>query len=250
MLHSDKTICIDLGNSRYKAAVFVQGIQHREYLLDKQHTGALIPLLEQEKPARSILASVTDHPSVWEEYLQSNTIFHKLSHLSKLNFSMAVSKPETVGADRFALVAGAVADRPGKNLLVITLGTCITYNFVSLAGVFLGGGISPGMEMRFRSLHDQTSRLPEVKFEDSMINWAIPLIGYDTNNAILSGVINGMVAEAEGIIRSYEEKYEGLEVVLTGGNAAHFAGLLKKRIFADPNLIFKGLYVLSQLNCK
>jgi type III pantothenate kinase len=99
------------------------------------------------------------------------------------------------------------------------------------------------MEMRFRSLQTFTAKLPLVKKE-----WNFPLIGYDTKTNILSGVILGMIKEIDGMVDLYNEKYRNLNVLLTGGDSAYFARHLKNQIFADPNLIFKGLYALSELN--
>ena len=123
------------------------------------------------------------------------------------------------------------------------MGSCITYNFVNQYHQFLGGGISPGMDMRFKAMHDFTALLPLEKE-----TWNFPLIGYDTRTNLQSGVLNGMSAEIDGIIEKYQESYGNFNVVLTGGNSSYFAGQLKTRIFADHNFLFKGLYALSQLN--
>jgi type III pantothenate kinase len=166
-----------------------------------------------------------------------------LDHHSKIPVTTPVGKPETIGADRLALVVAASDLFPGKNNLVIGLGTAITYNFINKKKEFLGGGISPGMEMRFRSLETFTAKLPLIKKD-----WNFPLVGYDTRTNILSGVILGISKEIDGIIDSYSEKYSNLNVLLTGGDSAYFAYHLKNKIFADLNLIFKGLYAISELN--
>jgi type III pantothenate kinase len=140
-------------------------------------------------------------------------------------------------------VAAAVHFYPGKNNLVIGMGSCITYNFVNQAHQFLGGSISPGMDMRFRSMHEFTAKLPMAKAD-----WNYPLIGYDTNTNLQSGVIVGIASEIEGFIEKYGQKYGNFTVVLTGGNSAYFASQLKNKIFADHNFLFKGLYALSELN--
>lgn len=208
---------------------------------DKKAT--LHELLAIHKPEHIILSSVIKHNPLTENILASQSTFHKLSAATKINFTTPVGKPETIGADRLALVAAAVHFYPKKNNLIIGLGSCITYNFVSQYHQFLGGGISPGMDMRFKAMHDFTALLPLEKE-----TWNIPLIGYDTRTNLQSGVLNGMAAEIEGIIHKYEQKYSNFNVVLTGGNSSYFAGQLKTRIFADHNFLFKGLYALSQLN--
>jgi type III pantothenate kinase len=148
-----------------------------------------------------------------------------------------------VGADRLALMAAAVHYFPGKNNLVIGLGSCITYNFINQYHQFLGGSISPGMDMRFKSMNDFTAKLPLVAAD-----WNFPLIGYDTKTNLQSGVIVGIINEIEGFIEKYDQKFGNFNVVLTGGNSAYFASQLKYRIFADHNFLFKGLYALSETN--
>ena len=148
-----------------------------------------------------------------------------------------------MSADRLALSTAAVYFYPENNNLVIGLGTCITYNFINKYHEFLGGGISPGLEMRTQSLHHYTAKLPLVKAD-----WNVPLIGYDTNSNILSGVVIGIAKEIDGFIETYEEKYGNFNVLLTGGDIGIFEPHLKNKIFADPDLIFKGLYAISQIN--
>ena len=200
-------------------------------------------LVDQFQPQKTILSSVIDHDPQIENYFSASSKFHKLNHLSKLPFTTPVGKPETIGADRLALAAAAVYFYPGKNNLVIGSGTCITYNFINKKNEFIGGSISPGLEIRLRSLHDYTAKLPLIKAD-----WNVPLIGYDTNSNILSGVVIGMAKEIDGFIDAYAEKFGNFNSLLTGGDIAHFASHLKNKIFADPELIFKGLYAISEVN--
>ena len=113
-------------------------------------------------PQKTILSSVIEHNAEIENLLAAKTKFHKLSHLTKANFTTPVGKPETIGADRLALSAAAVHFYPGKNNLVVVLGSCITYNFINQYHEFIGGSISPGMEMRFKAMQVFTAKLPLV----------------------------------------------------------------------------------------
>jgi type III pantothenate kinase len=226
-----------------KAALFVDSALEEIIILQDCSYETINALLDKFQPQKAILASVINHDVQIENLLSSRTRFHKLNHLTKLPFTTAVGKPDTIGADRLALSAAAVYFYPEKNNLVIGLGTCITYNFINKYHQFLGGGISPGMEMRLQSLHHYTAKLPLVKAD-----WNAPLIGYDTNSNILSGVVIGMAKEIDGFIDTYEEKYGNFNVLLTGGDLAILASHLKKKIFADPELIFKGLYAISEVN--
>lgn len=237
------TICFDFGNTRKKYAIFIGNIMQEEIVLENDAEDTVANLLEKYKPTNTILSSVINHNQAIEKILADNSCFHKLTAATKINFTTPVGKPETIGADRLALVAAAVHFYPNKNNLVIGLGTCITYNFVNQKHEFLGGGISPGMDLRFKSMNDYTELLPLEKE-----TWNFPLIGYDTRTNLQSGVLNGMAAEIEGVIAKYAAKFSNFNVVLTGGNSSYFARQIKKQIFADSNFLFKGLYALSEIN--
>ncbi|HWB90326.1 MAG TPA: type III pantothenate kinase, partial [Puia sp.] len=180
------TLCFDFGNTRMKCAVFIDGNFSKEVVLTNDNEETIRALIDEYRPDRSILSSVIDHNPVLEELLREKTSFHKLDHHSKVPITTPVGKPETIGADRLALVVAAVTLFPGKNNLVIGLGSAITYNYVNKYKEFIGGGISPGMEMRFKSLQAFTAKLPLIKAD-----WNFPLAGYDTRTNILSGVILG-----------------------------------------------------------
>ena len=237
------TICFDFGNSRYKAAIFKNGQLDEIVVLEDASIQTLKNLVEQWKPTKTILSSVVHHDKAIESFLETIASFHLIGPHSQLNFSTPVGKPETIGADRIALCAAAVHMYPNQHTLAISLGTCITYNFINNSHEFLGGSISPGMQMRFKSMHEQTALLPLIKPTKDF-----PLVGYDTKTNLLSGVVWGMAAEINGIIEAYEAKYSNFNVLLTGGDLSYFVPRLKKRIFADPNLIFKGLYAISETN--
>ncbi len=239
----ETTLCLDFGNSRLKYAVFKDREFAEESLLEAAGVIEIQHLLDTYHPQKSILASVINHSPEIESLLAAHTRFYKLDHTIRLPVSTPVGKPETIGADRLALVSAAVDLFPNQHNLVIGLGTCITYNYVNNEHAFLGGAISPGMNMRFRAMHEQTAFLPLIKAESDF-----PLIGYDTKTNILSGVILGMAKEIDGIIEAYALKYRNFNVLLTGGDMGFFVPHLKNKIFADPNLIYKGLYAISEYN--
>lgn len=212
-------------------------------VLPDDSAGVIQELIDRFQPTRSILSSVIDHNPAMEDLLGRHTRFHKLGYQTQLGFTTPVGKPETIGADRLALAAGVTHFYPAKNNLVIALGTCITYNFINKYKELVGGSISPGLEMRLRALNYYTARLPVVRADSN-----VPLIGYDTASNILSGVILGMVYEMDGFIDEYGKKFDNFNVVLTGGDMVHLGSHLKNKIFADPDLIFKGLYAISEVN--
>ena len=237
------SICFDFGNTRLKAAIFNQKELVEEVYFENGDVPEINTLLDKWKPSKTILSSVIHHDKNIESLLYERSKFHLLGSSTKINFTTPVGKPETIGADRLALVAAAVDLFPNQHNLAIALGTCITYNFVNIHHEFLGGAISPGMQMRFKAMHEQTALLPLIKPSNEF-----PLVGYDTKTNLLSGVILGIAAEIDGIIAAYAEKYANFNVLLTGGDICYFAPHLKKRIFADQNLIFKGLYAICEKN--
>ena len=237
------TLCIDFGNTRQKAALFVGNKQEKAFMLESDLYDSVKNILKDNKPDRSILSSVISHPNEIESLLKENTSFHLLKSGSKLPFSTSVGKPETIGADRLALCAAAVLIYPGCNNLVIGLGTAVTYNFINTNNEFLGGGISPGMNMRMKALNTYTARLPIVDPD-----WNVPLVGYDTKTNIQSGVVLGLANEIDGFIDAYRIKYRAFNVLLTGGDMGFFVPHFKKKIFADPHLIYKGLYAINKSN--
>ena len=237
------TICFDFGNTRLKAAVFINDLLQEEIILPDDNETTIQQVLQKFKPAKSILSSVVDHNPAVETLLAASTQFHKISQFTNINFTTPVGKPETIGADRLALMCAAAHFFPNKNSLVIGLGSCITYNFINQYHQFLGGSITPGMDMRFKSMHDYTAKLPIASAD-----WNFPFIGYDTKTNLQSGVIIGITNEIEGFIGKYNEKFNNFNVVLTGGNSAYFASQLKYKIFADQHFLFKGLYALSEIN--
>ncbi|MFM7710748.1 MAG: type III pantothenate kinase [Ferruginibacter sp.] len=238
-----KTLCFDFGNTRRKAALFDDGHVVDTFIIEHPGLDAVRQLVEQTQPERTILTSVIHHEPAIEQWLSEHSHFHLLSASSQLNFQIVAGKKETIGADRIALLAAAAAQYPQRHVLIISMGTCITYNFLNRDGAFLGGAISPGLDLRFRSMHDYTALLPIAEPD-----WNYPLIGYNTNTNLVSGVMNGMLGELEYTIDQYEHRFGNLVIVLTGGRAPYFASRLKNRIFADSHFLFKGLYALSSLN--
>lgn len=237
------TLCFDFGNTRLKCAVFNDAHLKGVVVLENDATSTIQQLIKEHGATKSILSSVVNHNAAIETVLASATKFHKLNHASKLPITTPVGKPETIGADRLAICSAAVHLHPNQHNLAIGLGTCITYNFINKFGEFLGGSISPGMQMRFKAMHEQTALLPLIEATHDF-----PLIGYDTKTNLLSGVLFGMAKEIDGIIEVYANKYSNFNVLITGGDMAFFVAHLKNKIFADPYLLFKGLYAISELN--
>ena len=146
--------------------------------------------------------------------------------------------------DRIALVAAAVTNFPEKNTLIIDAGTCITYDFINFKGVYKGGSISPGLEMRYKALNIFTENLPLLGLNDDFDEF----IGTSTETSIHSGVQHGMINEIKGVIEQYRKKNKDLTIVLTGGDVNFLSNRLKNGIFANPNFLIEGLNTILTHN--
>jgi len=238
-----KTLCFDFGNSRLKCAL-MKGADVQEERFLEGTPFEIEALLQEFKPDCTILSSVIHHDPGVEDALAAYGQFLKIGPDTKFPISVPSGQAKTVGADRWAMLMAARDKYPGQHNLIIGLGSCITFNFLDKFDKFLGGSISPGLQMRLKSLKDYTAGLPLVQPD-----WNFPLVGYDTRTNILSGVILGMAAEIDGIIDLYKAKYSKFNILITGGDISFFVPHLKNTIIADPYLIYKGLYLISQSYC-
>ena len=227
-------IVVDYGNSSAKVGLFAEDKLTKQYNFPASEE--LKNFLENFSADNFIISSVTkdsEQVSAWATRVKQKFI---LNPRLPLPVKIKYATPETLGVDRIAGVCGAQRMFPNTNTLVIDAGTCITFDFLDKHGDFLGGGISPGLGMRFKAVHNFTARLPLVDpVEDA------PLIGHSTESCIQSGVINGITAELDGIISLYKQKFEGLAVILSGGDTRFFENKLKGSIFAVPELVLSGL---------
>ena len=151
--------------------------------------------------------------------------------------------PETLGKDRLAAVVGAHSLFPDKDVLVFDAGTALTIDFIDKEGNYRGGNISPGLNMRFRALHDYTQKLFLHSQSDDY-----QLLGADTPSAIISGVQNGMIFEINHYVHHFVKEFPQLVTILTGGDVNFFVNKIEKRIFAEPNLVFIGLKKIIEFN--
>lgn len=238
-------LCIDWGNSRVKAGIFDENnkLVESDVFTDSNAAANIAELVAIHKPAKGILCTVTNGTMEAEDILQKNLkAFIKLDNHTRVPIMNAYAG-ETLGADRLGMAVAAYTLNPDKNTLVVCLGTCITYNFVQKNKAFRGGAISPGLHMRLQAMHEFTNRLPKVNVDGELL-----LLGYDTDTCMRSGAVYGMAAEIDGMVSEYASQYPDFNAVLTGGDVAFFASKLKNKIFADPELLLKGLNTILTYN--
>lgn len=237
-------LVIDFGNSLTKIAVFRQYIIIKQYQFSKLEINNLEEIIDKYPRIRSVIvSSVIDYSNEIKHFLKKKLSFFELDYKTAVPIINNYKSPKTLGKDRIAAIVAAASLYPNKHVLVIDAGTCITYDFVNANKEYYGGSISPGINMRFKALHEYTSNLPYV--EANKVDF---LIGSTTEESILSGVYNGIINEIDGIIWSYKENYENLTVILSGGDYIYFDKRLKNNIFALPNIVMIGLNVILEFN--
>ncbi len=236
-------LIIDVGNTLLKLAVIDSDNLLHEDVTDKNgFSNALKSILKRfPKIDKCMLSSVGDFKKSERSVLKEKFDVCVLTHKTKVPFTNLYASPETLGVDRIALISAAAIQYPSKNVLVIDAGSCITYDFINANNEYLGGSISPGLNMRYRSLNYFTSNLPELDLTNPE-----NIVGDTTSASIHSGVVYGLVHEIDGFIQTYKSNYNDLTVILTGGDAHFLLDSLKSDIFANSNFLLEGLnYILE-----
>jgi len=238
-------LIIDIGNSLTKIALF----KNKKVVFLKQYSSININVLEKlimghNDIQQGIISNVgAEDDNIIGFLNQHLTNFVILDEKTPLPIENLYETKSTLGKDRIAAATGGHYLFPGKNVLVIDAGTALTYEFINSKGQYLGGGISPGLKMRFNSLHENTIRLPLVEPEKE---FSFP--AKTTKNAIISGVQSGIIYEIDGIINELIEQFKVLKIVITGGDSIFFERKLKNSIFVDSKLVLKGLNQILEFN--
>lgn len=236
---------IDIGNTRMKVALYVDSQLDGVLTFSNRAHRQVAELIENAEAEHGIISNVTNLPQPLTE------MFHKNLNILSFNGSTPVpiksdyETPETLGTDRIANAVGAQKAYPGKNVLIIDFGTCIKYDVIAADGTFKGGAISPGVQMRFKSMYQMTGKLPRIKeWDESEEIWP----GLTTRSSMISGVIQGVHAEILRYIDISNEHYNNLTVIATGGDFAFFDKAFKNIIFANPYLTLQGLHEILLYN--
>lgn len=240
-------LVVDIGNTFTKIAIF-----SGDEIIDLQTTEKInteylrSTIIKYPEISSSILSSVALHDIRLNEFLVQQGFFIELSHNTPVPFINKYGTPDTLGKDRIAIASAAVNLYPNENVLIIDTGTSITYDIVNSDKEYLGGGISPGLNMRFKALHNLTYRLPLIQIPSAETN--INLVGDSTESSILSGVVVGVKAEVENIITQYSSMFSPLKIIISGGDYKYFEKLVKSNIFASPNIVVRGLKNILDFN--
>jgi len=238
-------LIIDAGNTAVKLAVFEEG-----QLVQMQHVDAVyqdFKVIHEEYPQINFVIICDVRGLDWDfldKIFEAKKIFKTASTL-RFPFINAYKTPKTLGVDRMGLMAAAAKTYPKQNVLVIDVGTCITYDVLTQENTYVGGLISLGYNMRYKSLSEFTGKLPLIAHRSTETT-----LGVDTQSSIQAGVFHGVYHEIQGQIDHFRHKYQDLTIILTGGDCKQLSKRLKNPIFAHPNFLVTGLDYILELNKK
>jgi type III pantothenate kinase len=230
-------LCVDIGNTKIKFGWFTRDQLLESKSIRRSEIAQIEAFLTNHTAENVIFSTVAESlPKEVKQFLPPGTPVLELSPDLQLPISLAYRTPQTLGRDRLAAVLGAYALFPGTYSLIIDSGTCITYDFLTEKGAYLGGNISPGWQMRLDAMQHFTARLPRPAAEIPE-NW----VGDTTKTALQNGAFWGLCLEIQGYIDQLAANYPAINVLLTGGDADFFAKNLKSKIFVNQNLVLWGL---------
>lgn len=238
-------LCIDIGNTRAKYALFDQDVLISRAYVETANQADLLKAINLDHVSNTIICSTGKLLKSTIDLLTEKTnkqpilLSHKLLSPIKLNYNT----PETLGLDRIATSVGSINQFPDENRLIIDAGTCITLDVVDKNNVFQGGNITPGISLRIKAMNDYTDKLPIVP-----LAWNGELLGKNTEEALQNGAVLGTILEIESFISRISEKYSDLKVIITGGDKSFFVDRIKTKIFAAPHLLMFGLNELIKHN--
>lgn len=238
-----KNICIDIGNTQSKIGIFENSEMIDTILVDSITEDLLHTLFKKYQVKNSIVSNVNNSASKIIEILKSKTNYINFNNLTKVPFLNLYRTPETLGLDRIALVSAATNLETPNNVLVVSLGTCVTFEFLNRKLEYLGGAISPGLLMRLKAMNEFTAKLPLLDFDAPT-----DFNGNTTNKCMQSGAFYGIIGEIKERISLYENKFGNTDLVLSGGDCFLFEKHLKNALFAHPYLTLFGLNKIINYN--
>ena len=244
-------LVVDVGNTRIKVAA-VEGVDvHRLVVREEwcdQMERDVCDVVDQFGVELAIISSTRGDQSEIVAHLERLVRKVVIFTVTPVPIDIGYDTPQTLGRDRVAAAVGAnevygvVEDR-----LIIDLGSAITIDLCTKEGGFEGGFISPGVSMRFKALNEYTASLPLCKVEQSGVE---KMIARSTDDAIIGGVMKGVIYEIEGHIAEFRAKMCEISIIFIGGDAKYFDKRIKNAIFAEHDLVIVGLNRILRYNVK
>jgi type III pantothenate kinase len=239
-------LCVDFGNSQIKLGFFERENLIKTLVVDNNDWQELERILTEFSFNQAAICSVREKDLPVRRLLEQKVkSVINITYQTKVPVKNLYDTPETLGMDRLAAVIGAYALSPKKNILIIDAGTAITFDLLNASGEYLGGSISPGLQMRIQALHQLTEKLPLIKSDG---RYGFPAV--NTEEALRTGIIQGIIYEIDSYINELKMQYPELLIFLTGGDCFFFESKLKNSIFANQNLVLIGLNHIINYNVK
>lgn len=237
-------LALDIGNTRTKIGLFEGERLAEKTIWADWSVADLRAWIGQKKVRGTIFSSVADNDGNLAKMLREHFGALELNAATPLPFRNAYRTPETLGKDRVAAAAGALALFPGRHCLVVDCGTCIKYELLTADGVYHGGNIAPGAAMRIQAMHHFTARLPEVP-----LDMPADFVGDSTTTALQNGALRGAALEIMGFVQLFQQKAAPLQIILTGGDADFFYPYLDlPGLKVEPDLTLIGLNSILNFN--
>jgi len=192
--------------------------------------------------SRAVICSVVPKASkALEDILKKNVPVDIIGRDMVVPIKNCYKNPKQVGQDRLVGAYGAMKIY-GRPLIVVDLGTAITFDVISSKGEYLGGAIVPGIRLSAESLFLKTALLPRIEIQAPR-----QIIGKTTQESILSGLFYGYGSLCRGFIDLISQQMKVKpKVVMTGGHTRLMKKFVSPKIrIIDENLVFKGIYFLS-----
>lgn len=243
-MKTGSSLILDQGNSRLKITVF--DLKNELIFASTANNNSYEEVkksITKFNPKNIIFSASGKVDPILKSFLQKQPQVVFLNDTTPLPISIKYKTPTTLGVDRIANVCAAATLFKDQPILTIDFGTCITYNFIDEKKCFLGGAISPGIEMRAKAMHTFTENLPLITIEPIQ-----SFIGDDTHSCLNIGVTEAIRHEVEGFIGQYKKKFPSLKVIITGGSNSYFVNTIESSIFANLNLTATGLNEILQHN--
>lgn len=237
-------LIVDMGNTLTKIAVIDDNNEVlQEWRSDGLSEAFFAEAVHRYSPKGAIVSSTRGDEDIVCSMLEGRVgRVLRLGPDTPVPIGIDYATPHTLGPDRVALAVGAVEMFGRGDMLIVDFGTAITVDLVQ-GGVFRGGNISPGVDMRFRALHGQTARLPLCSGDDVSEH-----LGKSTVSAIEQGVMRGIFYEIEGYVRYFRGKNSEIRIIFSGGDAKRFVNRIKNTIFASCNMMYVGLNRILEYN--
>ena len=236
-------LIVDIGNTLIKATFFNNSKIEKKYSFKKNQTKKFYELLDASNIKKIFVSNVGSQIVTLKLSKYKNKRVLLFNENLKIPLKLNYRDKKKLGKDRIAAMVGARKLFPTKNLLIVDIGTCITMDVLTNDGTFLGGRISPGIHLRYKSL-SFTQQLPLLNFVHNK-----DIYGNDTESSIHTGIQRSIISEIRDFNSELLKQLNTLYVIVTGGDMNFLLSELKNTIFAsEENLVAIGLYEIMNYN--